>query len=184
MVLQGEQPAPRWGQGKLQDHLTGLFVDPDLIVDIFKAWRCEWMSWADFMVIANCVCKVMQFDPSMDGADNPVLLRRWLYMHNDAFWAPADARDVWEHLQYIYDKYMTKPETQEDMWRQGLEYVRKHPAKKVVSWTAWDLIHTHLRGSGRVSYAAQDRMIDEVLDEFDKLNVDKPSEVFLPRGTS
>jgi len=116
-------------------------------------------------------------------------------MHSDAFWAPRGTPDVWQHLQYIYDEYMTKPETEHDMYRQGLEVFQDRRKKFVLSWEVWDMVdkvldkldkspvgemdkspvgdHNALRGSGRVSDAAQHRMIDEVLDEMNKSPVDE-----------
>ena len=53
----------------------------------------------------------------------------------------------------IYDEYMAKPEVRMDMWRQSLAYVQCHPPKEVLSRILWD--------------EALDKIIDEVMDEFD-----------------
>ena len=120
------------------------------------------------MRIADSVCEVMQIEPSIDGLEHPRYLGRWLYVHCDEFWAPMGVRDAWEHLQYIYDEYMAKPETQKDMWRQSLTYVQRHPSKRVMSRRLWDTWQQQMGGQERVSYEAQNILIDEIMDNWDE----------------
>ena len=147
--------------GKLRDHITDCVQASDTttraltigIWTIAGQWRRGMTPWTGFMYIANVVCEVMRWDPSMDGLEHPQDLGRWLYLHCDEFWAPTSIGDVWEHLQYIYDEYMAKPEVRMDMWSQSLAYVQRHPPKNVLSKFLWD--------------KALDQMIDEAMDEFD-----------------
>jgi hypothetical protein len=121
------------------------------ILKVLEAWPKGPISYQQIVFLAGAIIKLIGADgeyqspnphilfaDSFNLIDKINILACWLYDNCGAFWAPENAVDVWEHLQYICDKFMRDDVliyiTKEDEF----DHNQAHD-KSVLSKHVWDL---------------------------------------------